>query len=199
MARTIRIKLYKFSELTQDAQQTAINDWREGNAQNGYPWQEEYQQTLQAFINLFPVKPNRRGAGIVFHSCHPYGADKYRCLSGQRLATYIWNHYQKELFSGKYYSLHTVRASDYKSRRSNCQIEHSCELTGYYMDEDILQPVYEFINKPRNIDFEDLMNECFSAWESACEKNLEWQNSDEYIREEIIVNEGEYTRDGKRY
>lgn len=65
---------------------------------------------------------------------------------------------------------------------------------------DILQPVYDFLEKPNtSTTFEDLMNEIESAISKTFQQNEEWVNSDEYITEQIESNEYDFTKDGKRF
>lgn len=194
MARTIMTQLYKFEELIEEAQERAINDYRNVTQKNGFTWQEENRQTLESFIKIFPVKLDRRGEGLTFISSEALKDKDHNILSGQRLATYLWNNYRNELFSGKYYS------KGLKNRRSNCILVHECELTGYYLDENILKPIYDHMNNPDpRTDFEDLMNSCFSEWKKSVQKDQEFQLSDEYIKEEIETNEYEFTEKGERF
>jgi hypothetical protein len=52
--KTIEVTLYKFSELSEDAQKKACNDY----AAKGYQfnWQDENNDTLEKFCDLFDVK-----------------------------------------------------------------------------------------------------------------------------------------------
>lgn len=186
--RTIRTKVYKFDALSDEAKKKAIDRYRRQTLEHGFTWDDDNNKTLEEFMKLFPVKSNWRGNGLMFS-----GGDDIKKLSGWRLATYLWNNYRSALFSGKYYS------KNLKGRKSKCQIEHSCELTGYAMDEAILQPVYEYMNRPTGMDFEDLMMDCFESWRIAVEHDHEFQLSDEYIKEEIEANEYEFLKDGTKY
>lgn len=184
--RSIEITVYKFDELSDDAKQACIEKHRNYN-QYGYAWDAENQDTLKAFISLFHLNQRNDGS-VYFHS-----DNDYRDLEGIRLMSYLWNNYRHKLFKGKYYSKNS------KHRYSKCQIDNSCVLTGYGIDDDILQLVYEAMNKPYNATFEDLLNECVQAWVTAVERDHAYQDSDEYIIEQIQSNDNDYYSDGSIY
>ena len=212
--RTIRTKIYKFSELSKEAQQAAIENYRSQNSE--IFWADENRETLEAFEKVFPVNIKNwsyggRGEGVYFEmTCD----DAIEELKGQRLATYIWNNYRSEIYSKKFYN-GTIRTKPNKyhetnpsapefttwHRYSKIQIEaYNCPLTGYCMDNEILDPIYKFLNKPEpHTNFKDLMEECFDSWIKACNADIEYQNSDETIKETIEANDYEFTREGKQF
>lgn len=193
--RTVRIKVFKFDELNDAAKEKAIDRYRQVNSEAGNPWDLENIDSLKAFMKLFPVENARRADGIVFS-----GEDTIKELTGVRLATYLWNNYKRSLWKPKYMSNKSVGAVGYRSRHSNCQIDNVCVLTGYWMDNEILHPVYDFINKPdERIDFEDLMQNCYAAFERAREEDIDFQNSDEQVIEAIKAKEYEFKADGTRF
>lgn len=121
-------------------------------------------------------------------------------LSGQRLATYLWNNYRTDIYSAKYYSICNGHKGavgvNSKSRKSKIQFESgNCPLTGYSMDNHILTPMWEFIDKPDSRDFKELISDCFDAWVKGCNDDIDFQNSDEYIKDAIIANEYEFEFD----
>lgn len=203
--REITTKLFTFEELSDEAKQKAIEQYRD----RGYEpaWTEENRQTLEAFENVFPIKVSNwsyggRGEGVTFSII----SDHIEEVSGQRLATYLWNNYGRDLFKGRYYSTpmrscpvdkeHPAGLT-YKKRYSKIMLDNSCVLTGYCLDDDILKPIYDFLNKPtKGITFSDLMEDCFDAWIKACNNDIEYQNSDEYITEHFHANEYEFEEDG---
>lgn len=190
--RTVRTKVYKFAGLSEQAQARAIDDYRKEN--DDYPWQGDNIATLKAFMEIFPVESNRRG-GVRFRERYPDPRyDVLPKLSGQRLATYLWNNYKDDLYKPKYYS----RGNSV--RHSKCQIEPGCVFTGYYMDNEMVKPLYDHMNKPDDrTNFEQLMSECFQAWGEAVEEDIKWVNSDAAIKETIINNEYEFYADGRQF
>ena len=67
------------------------------------------------------------------------------------------------------------------------------------MDNAILGPVYDFLKKPTNLNFKDLMEECLESWVSACSKHYEAYMSEENFSELFEINNWEFTESGKWY
>ena len=80
---------------------------------------------------------------------------------------------------------------------SAIQLENCCVLTGVCYDDDILQPIYEFLDNPKNIEFETLLNDCIYSLCHSVSSEIENQNTDEYITEQIECNGYEFDEDGK--
>jgi hypothetical protein len=192
--RTIRTKVYRFKELVPKSQAIAIEQWRQTNYANGNPWANENYDTLKAFCKVFPCSIGRNG--LVVTSDHSE-------LSGQRLAKYIWNNYRSEIYKAKQYWIcngrpNTVGANSKHRDSKIFLIEDGCPLTGFYMDNEILKPLFDFMRKPDAREtFEDLLQTCYYEWERACERDWEWQNEDAQIIETIEANAYEFTENGK--
>lgn len=197
MPRTIEITAYQFSELSETAKEAAHNE----HLSKGYPndWSSENLGSWKKFLDIFPVKSyGNSWANIEFT-----GEESVENLKGQRLATYIWNNYKRDLFKGKYYSTgghyDETGKYHYKFRYSKIQLQgQNCVMTGYCMDDSILDPIYKFLAKPnKDVDFMDLMNQCANAWSKAMDDDDEWQNSIEHFAEECEANEYEFDEHGK--
>jgi len=215
------IELYQFEELDDVAKERARAWWR--GFDTDYTWSAENRQSLEAFEKVFPIKITRweyggRGEGVSFY----FTTDYVENVSGQRLATYIWNNYRSEIYEQKYRKSwstdHKVKHRKVTSKW-NEPTKHNPEgywwnvyhggpklegrnglLTGYCMDDSLLGPVYDFLDKPdANTDFRDLMERCFHEWIKDCNADIEWQNSDEYIDETLVANEYEFTKTGRRH
>ena len=177
--RTIEIKVYTFSELSETSKQKAIEDHRP--TENA--WAGVNVNSLKEFEKLF-------------------NSPDYD-IQGQRLATWFWNNYKSELYKPKQYWIcnGTPNCVGANAKYRNSKIfvsETQCPLTGYYMDSEILAPIYEFIRKPaKGTTFENLMHECRQAWEIACMKDFDFQCEDEQVIETIEANEYEFTEEGK--
>src|SRR5687767_11788369 len=96
--RTIRTKIYKFSELENKAKQTAIQNFRESNDLS-YIYSEANDSRIK-FCEIFPVTLERSNYG---HAYRFSIEDNVMNLRGQRLATYIYNNYYSQISEGKYY------------------------------------------------------------------------------------------------
>ncbi len=191
--RNVRTKVFKFSELDEKAKQKAINQHRDVIAECDF-WEGENQDCLKEFCKVFPAKITRDGLRYA-GECE---------LTGVRLATHIWNNYRSQIYKPKYYSICNGHKNcvgiNSKHRYSKIQLdEHGCPLTGFYLDNEILSPIFDFMRKPDNSDFSDLINQCYSAWEKAIEADREFQLSDEMVIEGIEANEYEFLKDGSLY
>jgi hypothetical protein len=210
--RTVRTKVYKFDELSEEAKERAIETYRQWAEGDTPAWADENQQSMEEFAKIFPIRINRwsygdRGEGVYFEFTDDYNLEE---MKGQRLATYIWNNYRDSIYKGKYYSLWSKTEKSYehykegypvlKTRYSRITLEGSCPLTGYMMDNVLLDPIYDFMKKPDpETNFRDLLETCFHAWIKACNDEIEYQNSDEYLIQEIQAQEWEFRKDGSRF
>lgn len=192
--RTIETTVYLFSELSDDAKENARNDFLSKGYEN--PYSGENLDSLKKFYDIFPVRQRGRNWGNFEMTCD----DDISELSGIRLLKYIWNNYRGDLFKGKYYSTSGKWIDGkyhYKCKHSKIQLDHCCVLTGYCMDDDILEPVYRFLNCPDDTTFKELLQDCVNAWEKAVEKDEEYYQSVEYFAEICESNEYEFTEDGE--
>ena len=206
--KTIEITLYKFSELSDNAKQKAIEKWR-NDSYDSQPWFiSECNESFEKFAKLFSIdwrnidyqEPYRNEYSINLD-------DQIKYLSGQRLATYIWNNYRNDIFKRKYYSLWSKKDISYKhykegypvlkTRYSKIQLENCCVLTGACYDDDLLTPIYDFLNKPTEIDFETLLNDCIYSLCHSISNEIDYHNSDDAITEEIENNEYDFLENGE--
>jgi len=213
--KTIRTKVYQFSELTESAKQKAI-EWYRNSNDDGYLYADEIIESVKEVCELFHLKTGREWSDI--RTSHI--DDNIMELKGIRLYKYIVNNYWSSLFKRKFLGSigdnkvikHRMSKTHFydmsKGARvnssnfiySNIRFDNCCTLTGVCYDMDILQPVYDFLEKPNtSTTFEDLMNEIESAISKTFQQNEDWVNSDEYITEQIESNEYDFTQDGKRF
>ena len=199
--REVTMKVYSVEELSERALERAYYDWC---SNSDYPWGEENVKTLLEFERIFPVKVTdwQYGGCYKYVRFHMTCEDEVAELEGFRLAKYIWNNYKNYIYEGKYYSKgkYVDGKYQYVSRRSKINLEKSCPLTGYYLDYDILKPIWGFLDSPRpNITFRDLMEECLEKWVKACEDDYnDYYSIDNFI-EIAKVNEWEFYEDGSRF
>lgn len=197
--RTIEVNIFGINELSDKAKEKAWMKWQE---KADYPWADENRNTMREFEKIFPIKVTNWEYG--YRNDYDFEMtceDIITELEGFRLQKYIWNNYRTQIFKGKYRSKgeYVDGKYQYKSRRSRIQTTDSCVLTGYYIDDDILGPVYEYLNdrKP-NKDFKELMNDCLDAWIKACESDYDACFTLEYFIDHAEANDYEFTEDGKR-
>jgi len=203
--RTVRTKIYKFEELSEDAQQKAINKHREV-MDNDFIYDDTHK-VVEAFNDVFETKEGRNSWLDVYTD---HMEENILELKGLRLQKYLWNNYKNQLFKGKYYSLWSKKDISYKyhkngypvlkSRYSKVLKQNSCVLTGMCYDDDMLQPIYDFLEK-RNfsnctITFYHLINDCFDELRKTVENEIDYRNTDDAIIEEIKANDYEFTENG---
>jgi hypothetical protein len=192
MARPVCKMVYKFDELSGDAKEKALEWARETD----YPWLDENKNSLDEFEKIFPVSVGRWEYGGCCWSYINFSMtceDEISELSGLRLAKYLWNNYSDELYTRKRYS------KGAKFRYSRIILEADCVLTGYYMDEVILEPIYDFLKKPDGRTFQRLMKDCLDSWVSACNKDFEAYYDNESMEDFIRANEYEFDESGRFY
>lgn len=187
--KTIKINVYSFNELPADIQDKIILNWRNDEQ---YFWADENSDSLSAFAEMFRIKINNYDYGYRNYINAAFDLDSDLLeLSGLQLSKFLWNNYKKRLFKPKYYY------HNGKRRDSRILLHNDCVLTGYYMDNALLDPIYQFMNKPYNINFEDLLNNCLNEWLDYCRKDYEYWISRESIIEDINSNDYLFLENGE--
>lgn len=217
--KEIKVKLYEFSELSEQAKEVARNLYRENNTDDASFIYDEARASVQVFHKIFGTKEGNRNwlEEIDFSRVK----DQVLRLSGDRLQRYIWNNYRNDLWKGKY---RTVKTNDKKviHNRVKCSgpyksgnyfnayysavfvDDNCCVLTGVCYDDSLLQPMYEFLNaRPEGdvatTNFEELIEDCFSALKKDLENEEEYMNSDEHIDERLSDSDNMFMEDGTEY
>lgn len=203
----VAYKIYDYEELSPKAKEKAYNDFLNTD---DYFSADENKTTLEKFAKIFPV--NRLeweyGYGQYINFSMNTEYEEIDELSGVRLLKYLWNNYSSYLFKGNYYWLHSkIEKSEnkptigkFKTRTSKLLKNTDCVLTGFYLDMEILDPIYKFLNKPSdNITFKDLMRKCLNSWLKTCVNDYNNYYSEENFKELCMANEWEFLNDGKIY
>lgn len=208
--KTIETTIYTFDELSESAKENAINNYRNKGYDNSFYF-DEITESVKSVIELFNLKTGREYSDI--RTSHI--DDTILQLSGSRLYAYIINNYGSELFKPKY--IKTINRElrckqficearkDYEGKPytqiySKIKKDNSCTLTGVCYDEDILQPVYNFLNNcTSSTTFEDIISGIESAISNRYSSTEEWVNSEEFIKDEMENNNYEFTEDGNIY
>lgn len=201
MSTTIEVKLYQFSELSEDAQNRIIDEECERRQcdPDGDHWSGERIDSLRAFADAFGIKwGDGRGDWDIF--CIPLD-DWHTELTGVRLATYLWNNYGHVFSEAK---VHGDKYGRGPKRTSRIMREETCcPFTGVCFDEDLLQPIREFLARPNTTDtFKDLCNDAARTLQRSAEAELEYYCSAKVVREDIVNGCGrfsgdeQYTEDG---
>ena len=218
--RTIRTKIYKFDELSDDAKQNAIRHYQNDFLTFEHIYSDA-ESTVKAFCEAFNVKTGSHS----WLDCNTSNIDDAILeLSGLRLRKYLLNNFGSTLYERKYLKhgqLTTERKPYHRmikqteitnncpnkgkfsiSYYSNIQKESkNCNLTGMCYDDDMMKPIYDFLELRTfgSTNFEDLLNDCFDAMRKTLKDEEDYMYTDEYISEEILANEYEYTESGKLF
>ena len=196
--KTKTINVYSFNELSEEAKQNALQDFCNTGQ---YFWADENAESLREFANVFPVNVInwQYGGGGKYISHSLTCEESIENLSGPRLRTYLLNNYYSVLFERKPYGKYFKSDSGvwkYPKRSNIFYIQTSCPFTGYCMDESLLQPIRDFINKPDNSTFSDLIDECLNNWLNDCESDYDYFFSLEYYSEHCEANNYEFDECG---
>jgi hypothetical protein len=209
--KTIEQKIYSFEELGQQAQQNAIDHARK-NQCNDFIYEDAYN-TVKRFNEVFNT--NEGWNSWLDVRTNDIGDDVLQ-LTGLRLRTYILNNYGYAIYNRKFLGIsknedcnlrpHRMKnfRKNYKGNTycfyySNIQETTDSTLTGICYDHSILDPIYDFIKKPTDINFKQLLNECFENLKADIEEEIDYRNSDEFIKIEIIENQYEFYENGEIY
>lgn len=191
------IKVYKFSELDPKVQEKVIEQFQ--NEDWLYSWQDENNETLKAFAKIFPVKVRdwEYGWGRERIDFELLIEDNHEELTGIRLMKHIINTYGRYLWKPKFLHKGAIGRGSVTGY-SKIQKEASCVLTGYCMDESILEPIYNFLKKPeKGILFGRILKDCLRSWVHACKEDMEYAYTEEAIEEMLEANDYEFTAEGK--
>lgn len=215
MTNTVTIQTFKFSELSELSKQVAINDYRNSNYPDDYLY-EEIKESCTAVAELFNFNFGREYSDIRTGHIDSSILE----LSGVRLYKYILNNFWNDLFKRKYLgcigdnkvikhrmsktSFYDVtkgaRVSSSNFIYSNISYNNQCTLTGVCYDNDILEPIYEFLKKPcKHTNFEGLLNYIGNAIDKVFRNTEEYTNSDSYITDVLNSLDTEYTITGKTF
>lgn len=215
--RTIRTKVYTFEELSETAQQVAINQASK-DVETGFIYNDAHK-TVKAFNELFNLKEgNRSWLDANFSNID----EDIQNLKGFRLQKYLLNNFGNQLFKNSYLKHGELRSQIpklYHRMRKNREIEQGsnkgliscsyysnwkkdncCVLTGMCYDNDMLYPIYDFLLQRDfsncNINFYQLLNDCFEALDKTIKDEIEYRESDEAIKEDLLQCDNEYTKNG---
>lgn len=212
----VKTEIFDFNELSEDAKEIAINEIR--NTQDNIFMYDESYKTVKEFNEVFNIKEGSR-------SWLDFSLDKVSNdllqLKGLRLRTYLINNFgywiykklwmksfvsDKQIKHKRVISKEDNKGNFYNSYYSGIQKNNSCVLTGMCYDNEILKPIYDFIDNYKQdaknydfTDFEDLIKYCFHNLKKCLDSEEEYMYSDKGVIEEINNNDYYFTKDGKRF
>ena len=184
-------EVYQFHELTKEAQVKAHRHWVE---HFDYTWSEENRNTLQAFERVFKIKVEKWSYDSCTYNYRftSHYSEEEDNLKGIRLLKYLVNNHWNDLYISK-----TYWGKNYKKKRkSRVFVTNDCVLTGYYIDYDILKPIYDFLKSPDNTTLCELIDKCLVGFFKTCRDDMEYQLSEEAFAESCEGNNYEFLSNG---
>jgi len=216
--KEVTLKLYKFDELDESAQQRVIDDER-GNCGTLHEefWCNEYQATLDEFCKIIGCKVSWTHEYGNFYYRIKWDNDPFECwqydvyidsdhVKGKYLLRFL---NRDEIYfsvrKGKYRSTPFRTGSDgkqhYRYIHSKVMFEEgNCPLTGYCADNSILQPIWDWHKNPDlEISLQELVEKCLDSFFEDWQADIDWGYTDDYVREELENNcDEDFYEDGTR-
>jgi len=170
--RTIRTKVYSFDELNEAAQQKAINELISINVDYDW-WDSVYEdaKTIGLKITSFDLDRNRHANGLFTLSACEVAQNIFN-NHGESCSTYL----TAEQFMEKWQPIY----NDYLDENSENYESGDLEDEMQDLEDEFLKSLLEDYSVI-------LQNDC------------DYLQSDEAIKETIIANEYEFTKDGKQF
>jgi hypothetical protein len=170
--RTYEAKAYTFGELSDEAKDTAKQDYFSGA---GYSWSEDALASLKAFAKAFDARLS------------DYSIDWFR-------STYSDAEFDAPEMSRREIGrrLRALGTYDKKTLRGHGE----CKLTGYCADEDALDGMRKAYFAGES-DLGELLQEGFQSWLTAAQADAEYQFSDEAFAETCEANSYEFDEAGR--
>lgn len=199
--KTRTINIYEFSELSDTAKETALSDFRDDGE---FFWWSDWEKSLKEFSDAIGIRTSYAISPYSHSHCniadHSF-EDGQTELSGMRLRTFLLNNYYHILYEKKTYGKYVKRDNEEWTYNRYSKIQYQgtcCPFTGFCGDEDLLDPIKDFIDHPKDITLIELLEECLNFWMKTVISDMEQQDSEEFISEHFDANEYEFDEDGKQ-
>lgn len=189
--KTIEVKVYRYEELSEEAQEHALEQYQQ-DEYSGTHWQEENLESIKKGLEHFDWKLSDWSidywcATNGYTKIEPHGLDDDAAeLAGVRLWKYLNNNGYLKYFC------------QYDKKVKNL-LDGNCPFTGYCGDENFLDPVRKFIERPDDRTFRELMNDCVYEGLKLIQTDYEHQMSEQFFKEECEGNDRWFTEDGNTY
>ena len=195
--RVEELKIYTFEELSKDAQEKAIEDYR--TRRDCFIFSYELGQSLIAIINAINCN----------YKLYSYDGIEYRItltskedeevlnLKGVRAYKFIYNNYIKPYRKGKY-------LTHYKNKAiySKVIFNYDSVFTGVGFDVvlfDCFKEFTELIKNGKNLTIQDFINLVAEKYGEVWTNSNEYELSNEFIIDTFINNDYEFLEDGSKY
>ena len=199
--KTVETNVYSFDELSTEAQEFALNK----RYQNSYwPCTDDTNDVLSAFEQIFDVSVDVVGGYNAYDNTFILRTNfEYDELdfTGIRLMKYLCNNYLRYIeqpvirYSKNYWN------NGYKKYYSKVfSTTDGYPLTGYFLDNVILQPILDFIKSPNNTTtFKNLLCKCVRKFLEAAQDDFDSYYSKEYAIDDYNNRGSLFFEDGSVY
>jgi len=170
--RTVRTKVYSFNELSNEAQQTAINNMSDINVNHDW-WTSTYEdaENIGLKITSFNLDRNRNATGEF-------------SLSACEVAQNVFNEHGED-------------CETYKTAQKFIEVWQP--IFDDYMDENSENyESQELENELQQLE-DNFLNELVEDYSIILQNESEYLQSDEAIKETILANDYEFTKDGNQF
>ena len=178
--KTHVVNTYKISE---HPNKSTVIEWVRDNWPDLYIWHEENKQSLESFCDHFHLCR----LDFEVSTCSPSYATAILSELGELSGVRLW----KYLYNAGFLTAPTGC--------NNSLLSGGCPFTGYWLDESMLDPLREFVDRPDSRTFQELMNDCLESWVSAYVRDWEDTYSDEQITDHLEANDYHFLEDGSFY
>nr|DAG19518.1 MAG TPA: hypothetical protein [Caudoviricetes sp.] len=189
------LNVFTFNELSDAAKEKAVECFR--SYRSGYDFDySEYKASLEAFaedigITIKDWSYGLDGCTVRFDFGDQEGLDT---MTGARAYTWIVNNVKGLRPGPRVYTIsrevnrHGFTRNERIVKRVSgvYRADDCCNYTGVFCDENLMQPFREFLSKPDNRTIADLINEAIDSYCSSLQADLEYQESDEFLTEELV-------------
>ena len=176
------IKIFHFSELTPEAQETAITNYMSNTDASAYHWHDEWLDSLKALADHFGCRV----------------AD-YQISTGR----YSYAKLDTSRIEGDCLELRGVRAWTWLLVNGLGINPEGHMPTGYCGDYEAFQPLAAFMLRPTDTSIAELIQDCANSLVAGWVADMEHTESREYALQELtegyLCEEEAYTADGELY
>jgi hypothetical protein len=206
--KQITINLYSFEELSEEAKEKAINEYREVSETDGFHYlTSEAMATIEKGLNQFNCSlenwsidfqdANRSEFKVGINIDNEQSVLDFKPV---RLRTWLLNNFYSNFYARKPQGVYKQRGEAKKwaySRYSKIiKKETDCPFTGVCYDYNFLDGLRKFLIKPDRSDFKELMQDAVFNVIRSVESEIQYKLSDKGIEEEIKNNEYTFEEDG---
>ncbi|ANM45835.1 hypothetical protein [Salmonella phage 118970_sal1] len=189
------INIFTFNELSDAAKLKAVESYREYRSGDDFDY-SEYKASLNAFaddvgIEIQDWSYGLDGCAVSFDFGDLEGLDT---MTGARAYAWLVNNV-KGLSPGQriYTVKREVNRHGFKVMES--VVKHTsgvfknadcCNYTGVFCDENLMQPLRDFLKNPDSRSIAELIRESIDNYCNALQDDLDYRESDEFLTEDLL-------------